>query len=344
MTRNDMAEAGKSPAHDALTGYGNGTGVDLSICIPYYDEIDYLCHCLRSLPFPIPGYRCEIIVIDDASDEPCAERIRTEFPNVRVIENKANMGFAAAINRAVRASTGRYLLLLNSDTKVLDGLPEVIAFLEESPDVGAAGPRVLNPDGSFQPQCRRGRLTPASAFGYVTRLDRRFPTGKLGEYLERWRSELEQQDVAALSGACMIVRRDVFESMGGFDETFIMYGEDLDLCYRIGEVGRRVVYFPRANVIHAGGCGGTRRRYYRSRLLFWRGAWMVLTRDRSTRGATASDWLLGIAASMGFLGSCLVSPFRFLGVGARKSVSELAPEAWPRVVPTLSPGNSEADS
>jgi GT2 family glycosyltransferase len=318
--------------------------VDLSICVPYYGEIAYLRHCLASLPHPLHDFTGEIIVVDDASPEPCAATVREEFPHVRVIENEINLGFTGAVNRAVRASSGRYVLLLNADTKVLEGVSELVAYLEENPDVGAVGPRLLNPDGSFQPQCRRGRLTPASAFGYASGLDRRFPRSKLGEYLERWREEAEEQDVAALSGACMMVRRDLLDVMGGLCEDFVMYGEDLDLCYRIGDAGWRVVYSPRAKVIHAGGRGGSLRHFYRSRRLFWRGLWLVLKRHRSTPGFAAYGWLLRVALSLGFLGSCLVHPLRLEHVGTRKPGADLAPEDWPSVAPALSARSGHVDS
>ncbi|MGD8327790.1 MAG: glycosyltransferase family 2 protein [Acidobacteriota bacterium] len=335
-----------SPVGDDQPGIRTDTTrpVDLSICVPYYGEIEYLRHCLASLPQRPSGFSAEIIVVDDASPEPCAALIRDEFPHVRLIENSENLGFAGAVNRAARASSGRYLLVLNADTKVLDGVPEAVTYLDDNPDVGAVGPRLLNPDGSFQPQCRRGRLTLASAFGYACGLDRRFPRTRLGEYLEPWRPEGDEQDVAALSGACMMVRRDAFEIMGGLCEDFIMYGEDLDFCYRLGDAGWRVVYLPRANVIHAGGRGGSLRRYYRSRLLFCRGVWLVMQRHRSTRAFAAYGWLLGIALSLGFLGSCVLRPIRFRQVGSRKPAADLAPERWPSVAPALSSRSGRVES
>lgn len=313
------------------------TPFDVTVAIPYYQGASYLRHCLASVTGGQPGCRVEVVVVDDASPEPCRGWIADEFPSVRVIENERNLGFAGAVNVAANESRGRHLLILNSDAQFASGLARMVAILDSNPDVAAVGPRVLNLDGSVQPQCRRGHLTPLSALGYATGLDRWFPRGPLGSYLERWRSYDVQQDVAALSGACMMVRRETFERVDGLDERFILYGEDLDFCYRVAERGKRVVFSPEARTVHAGGQGGTARRFYRSKFFYWRALWILFRRHGRSRWFGLYGWLVAAGLGAGFLASCLPQGRRLRRIGTAKGNVAPSPGDWTAVVSRSDP-------
>ena len=242
-------------------------------------------------------------MVDDASERPCAEAIADEFPWVRVITNASNMGFARSNNFAIEASTGRFVLLLNSDAEVFPAsIDTLVGYLDDHDDVGAVGPKVINAEGGLQPQCRRGRLTPFTGFAYMTGLDRLFSGNRrLGEYLMRHEDPDCVHDVKALSGACMMVRREVIEQLGSFDEAFVLYGEDLDWCYRMGAAGWRIVYLPCARVTHHGGKGGTSIRFLRSLYYYHRSLWILLRRYPANGLFPLYGWFIALMLTVRFL-------------------------------------------
>ncbi|HTP13142.1 MAG TPA: glycosyltransferase, partial [Bacteroidota bacterium] len=207
---------------------------------------------LRSLKKASAGIRSEIIVVDNASVDGSLGMLRTHFPGVRVIALDDNLGFAKANNMALRSARGKYCLLINPDTLVQeDTLRVVINFFESHGDVGLAGCKILNPDGSFQMACRRSFPTPWVAFTKIFGLAALFPHSKLfGRYNQTYRSAEESYEVDAVSGSFMMIRRRVFEEVGGLDEDFFMYGEDLDWCYRIKQKGWKVYYLHDTSIIH----------------------------------------------------------------------------------------------
>lgn len=252
--------------------------MDLTICVSYYDAPDYLRRCLASLRAHPPRRAHEVLIVDDASRTP-AETVAAP-PGSRFVRTPVNVGYARANNTGIRASAGRYILILNCDTEVYPGALETLAeYLDGHPGVGAVGPMLLNGDGSVQLQGRRGRLTPLTGIAYALGLDRRFPRHRLlAGYLMRYADPFEPVEAEALSGACMMVRAEVLHRVGGFDEALIQYAEDLDLCYRIGAAGWRVMYLPQAQVRHFGGQGGTQVRFLRSLYLYHRSLWMLFAR------------------------------------------------------------------
>lgn len=275
----------------------------LSLCIPYHSGIRLLEECLRSIELYPPDSEYEIIVVEDASPEPCGAAVSRQFPDVRVLRNDANVGFARSANRAVAECRGDQILILNPDTRVLSqAIPTLRAYLAAHPDVAAVGPMTLNRDGTFQPQCKRGRLTPLSALGYGLRLDRMVRCGSpIADYLRPGEPIDQSADVEALSGSCMLVARRALEDIGGFDESLFLYGEDLDLCYRFRDAGWKIRYLPEARIVHAGGEGGTSARYFRSLYHYHRSTYVVLKRNAPARAFPLYGWAfaLGFAARFG---------------------------------------------
>ncbi|MEK6650619.1 MAG: glycosyltransferase [Bacteroidota bacterium] len=226
--------------------------VDVSVIIVNYNVREYLANALESLRPALRGIRSEVIVVDNASTDGSVAMLRRSFPRVHLIASPENLGFARANNLALRKARGRHLLLLNPDTVVQEDTVRVmLAYLEAHPDVGLAGCKILNPDGTFQLAARRSIPTPWIAATRILGLSRLFPGSTVfGRYNLTYRSTEETYDVDAVSGSFMFVRRDVVEGVGGLDERFFMYGEDLDWCYRIGQAGWRVRYVHSTSIIH----------------------------------------------------------------------------------------------
>jgi GT2 family glycosyltransferase/lipopolysaccharide/colanic/teichoic acid biosynthesis glycosyltransferase len=226
--------------------------VDLSVIIVNYNVRQFLESALASIARAMEGVQGEVFVVDNASDDGSAEMVRTKFPDVRLIQNAENLGFASANNLALRRATGKFLLLINPDTIVQeDTLHVMLRFFTENPDVGLAGCKILNPGGTFQLACRRSFPTPWVAFTKIVGLSALFPSSRLfGRYNLTYLSPDETYEVDAVSGSFMMMRREAYERVGDLDESFFMYGEDLDWCYRVGEAGFKVYYVHSTKVVH----------------------------------------------------------------------------------------------
>lgn len=226
--------------------------LQISVIIVNYNVRDYLQQSLFSLQRALRPFTSEIIVVDNASDDGSVAMLRRRFPRVKVIANKENVGFGKANNDALKRAKGRYFFLLNPDTIVQeDTLHVLYDFMEQHPEAGMAGCKILNPDGSFQLPCRRSFPTPWVAFTKIVGLSTLFPKTRLfGKYNVTYRSTEETYPVDAISGSCMFLRREVYEQVGGFDEAFYMYGEDLDWCYRIQQAGWKIYYVHSTKIIH----------------------------------------------------------------------------------------------
>jgi N-acetylglucosaminyl-diphospho-decaprenol L-rhamnosyltransferase len=210
---------------------------DVAISLVNTGNRELLLACLRSLA----GVDAEIVVLDNASEDGSAAAVREHFPDVRVIEQDFRAGFGANHNTVIRATTARYVYVLNEDTTAGDwALERLTAFLDEHPRVGALGPRLVYPDGRHQASAWRFP-TPAVAVLSLPTL------GRLGVEQSKGRTP---RDVDWLMGAALIVRRDALETAGLFDEGFFLYSEEVDLCYRLKRAGWRVCYFPGATVVH----------------------------------------------------------------------------------------------
>ncbi|MBI5474567.1 MAG: glycosyltransferase, partial [Ignavibacteriae bacterium] len=250
--------------------------MDLSVIIVNYNVRQFLENSLTSIFRAMEGLTGEVFVIDNASDDGSLEMVRAKFPQVQLIENKVNVGFAKANNAALKRAQGRFILLINPDTVVQeDTFRVMLSFFDENPDAGLAGCKVLNPDGSFQLPCRRSFPTPWVAFTKITGLSGLFPSSKLfGKYNLTYLSEDETYEVDAVSGSYMFLRREVYQKIGGLDETFFMYGEDLDWCYRVSRSGYKVYYVHSTKIIHFKGESTRRsdideiRTFYQAMQLF----------------------------------------------------------------------------
>lgn len=241
----------------------------ISVVIVSYKVKNFTVRCLDSLykteGIPVP----EIIVVDNDSKDGTVECLREDFPQVNVIRNEENAGFGRACNQGMKISGGKYVLFLNPDTLVeKDTLKILSDFLEENEKAGMVGPKILNPDGSLQLACRRSFPTPSSALSRFLGLSRLFPKSKKwGRYNLTYLDENQTMEIDAVSGSCMMIRKEVLEKTGGFDEDFFMYGEDLDLCYRIKALGQKVFYCPRTKIVHFKG-ESAQKKPYRSFIAF----------------------------------------------------------------------------
>jgi N-acetylglucosaminyl-diphospho-decaprenol L-rhamnosyltransferase len=223
----------------------------LSVIIVNWNVRDLLQRALASVSASWDGKPgLEIIVVDNASHDESVAMLHAGFPEVVVIANTENRGFTGGNNQGLAAATGDFLLLLNPDTEIVDdALPRMVKYLQAHPDVGMVGPQLLNPDGSMQSSRRHFPTLPV-LFLESTWLERLAPRELLRHYYAQEEPDSAIQDVDWITGAAMLTRREAFAQVGGMDEGFFMYSEEMDWCRRIREAGWRVVYFPEAHVVH----------------------------------------------------------------------------------------------
>jgi GT2 family glycosyltransferase len=229
--------------------------VTTSILVISHNTRELTLACLRSLFEQTHGLEFEVIVVDNASTDGSAEAIAVAFPSARLIEPGTNLGFAAGNNLAARHARGELLLLLNPDTVIQDGaVQKAVAFARDNPEAGIVGGRTLFADGTLNPSSCHGRPTPWSLFCAGVGLSsvfRRSPWFD-PESLGPWRRDTVRE-VPAVTGCFLLIRRELWERLGGFDESFFMYGEETDLCLRAAKLGQRCVICPDAQLIHYGG-------------------------------------------------------------------------------------------
>lgn len=226
--------------------------IELSVIIVNYNVKAFLQNCLLSIKKATEKISTEIIVIDNASDDGSIELVKKNFPEVNLIESKQNLGFSKANNLGLKISKGKYICLINPDTIVEeDTFLELVNFMNTQPEVGLAGCKILNPDGTFQLACRRSFPTPWVAFTKIVGLSKLFPKSKLfARYNLTYLDENKSYEVDAVSGSFMFLRREIYDKIGGLDETFFMYGEDLDFCFRVKKAGYKVYYVHSTKIIH----------------------------------------------------------------------------------------------
>lgn len=228
--------------------------IDISFIIVSWNAKTFLLSCLESIVRTVHDVKYEIIVVDNASDDGSPEAVEMHFPQARVYKLENNLGFAAGNNRGIARSHGRWLCLINSDVELLPHCVEGLAHLMvNSPDIGLVAPRILNPDHTLQRSCRRFPSLWHS-FCSALGLSAIVPNSEFfGGTLMRWWPHDIQRDVDVVSGCFWFVCRDAFASIGGLDEDFFMYGEDIDWCRRLHTRGWRVVFAPVGEAIHYGG-------------------------------------------------------------------------------------------
>lgn len=278
MTASERGHPGDLPAQASRGGAADGTMPDLVVAIVNWNTRHDLEACLRSVyerNSNPPSFT--VVVVDNASSDGSAEMVAELFPRAALIRNAENRGFAAANNQVLRGLQGRYVLLLNPDAQTHPGaLAALVRFMDRNPDVGICGPLVLNPDGTVQ-YSARAFPTPLAGIFRNTFLGRLFPRNRFTrEYLLSDWDHRSQRDVDWVSGAAMVIRREVLEQVGVFDEQFFMYSEDVDLCYRARQAGWRVVFVPDAVVTHARAHSSDQAQirmliqFHRSMYRFWR--------------------------------------------------------------------------
>lgn len=252
--------------------------IDLSIIIVNWNTRALLVACLETVYQEIEtlrgqGIQVETLVVDNASRDDSVAVVREQFPWVTLMVNDENRGFPGANNQAIRVCQGCYVLLLNSDTEVYPGaFGTLIQFMEQTPQAGAVGARLLNTDGSLQESC----YPVPTLFRELWRmfhLDRLYPFGVYE--MMKWNIECPRQ-VDVLLGACILLRREVLDTVGLMDESYFMYSEEVDLCYRVGQGGWSLHWVPTAQILHHGG-QSTKQvatemfiRLYQSKLQFMR--------------------------------------------------------------------------
>jgi len=224
--------------------------MDISIIIVNWNTRELLGRCLESVRATVRGLSSEIIVVDNASTDDSPRMVREKFPQVHLVENRENVGFAHANNQAIQRCTGKYILLLNPDTIVESGaLQALVDFLDKHPEAGAAGARILNPDGSLQVSSHP-RPTLSRELWRLFHFDALLPYAVYP--LTKWETN-QPREVDVLMGACLLLRKEVLDQVGFLDDDYFIYSEEVDLCYRIQRAGWRICWVPQAEVVHFGG-------------------------------------------------------------------------------------------
>ncbi len=261
--------------------------LDLAIIIVNYNTRDLLRACLRSVYASEGDFSYHVTVVDNASQDGSMEMVEQEFPQARAIRAPKNGGFAYANNIGLRAygfgenrpmeELPRYALLLNPDTELPStALAEMLALMDARPDIGASGPRLILPDGSLDKACRRAFPSPTSFIYRGLGLSKLFPHNpRFAQYNLTYLPEDQETEVDSVVGAFMLVRRQALEAAGLLDESFFMYGEDLDWAFRIKQAGWKIWYYPQVIVYHHKGAASrgnvrVRRAFYDAMAIFVR--------------------------------------------------------------------------
>ena len=254
---------------------------DVSVVIPNWNRSDLLLECLRSIAKSTHRVMCDVTVVDNASTDDSVRRMRDEFPQVKMIVNETNRGFAAACNQGLRAGVGRLALLFNNDARMMDGcLDEMVAFMDAHPHTGALTCKQLDASTmQTMPPCANAFPSPKNLLMtrlvHLLRLPQRFPQGG---WWRRWTYLADDPDsehkAAHITGACFMIRREAIEHVGLLDEGYTMYLEETDWCMRLRNAGWEIHYTPRAAFVHHLSASGQLRSdreelYYRSYCRFF---------------------------------------------------------------------------
>lgn len=268
----------------------------LSIVIVNYNVEHFLEQCLFSVRKAIANIEAEVYVVDNNSVDGSLKMLAEKFPEVKVIANKDNVGFSRANNQAIRISTGEYVLLLNPDTVVEDDtFTKTIEFMDSHPDAGGLGVKMVDGKGRFLPESKRGLPTPATAFYKMFGLTKLFPHSKrFAHYYMGHLDNDEINEVEILAGAFMLMRRATLDKCGLLDETFFMYGEDIDLSYRITLAGYKNYYYPKTRIIHYKG-ESTKKTSVNYVLVFYKAMEIFVKKHFADKGAKTFSFFINIA-------------------------------------------------
>jgi O-antigen biosynthesis protein len=268
----------------------------LSVIIVNYNVKHFLEQCLFSVRNASRKLDCEVFVVDNNSVDGSVPMVREKFPEVKLIANNDNRGFSKANNQAIKKSTGEYVLLLNPDTIVEDDTFEkVVNFMDSHPDAGGLGVKMVDGKGKFLPESKRGLPKPSVAFYKIFGLSRLFPKSKVfGKYHLTYLDMDEIHKVDVLSGAFMLIRKTLLNKIGGLDEAYFMYGEDIDLSYRITLEGYNNYYFPETRIIHYKG-ESTKKSSINYVLVFYQAMIIFAGKHFSQKNARLFSLLINMA-------------------------------------------------
>ncbi|NWJ51533.1 MAG: glycosyltransferase family 2 protein [Bacteroidetes bacterium] len=264
----------------------------LSVIIVSYNVKYYLEQCLSSLLRALEGIESEVFVVDNHSDDDSVKMVSSRFPSVYLIANNENLGFSKASNQAIKLSHGEYILILNPDTLIEeDALHKAISFMDKQSDAGGLGVKMINGQGKFLPESKRGLPTPWAAFCKMSNLSKLFPHSRIfNQYQLGFLPENEINKVDVLAGAFMMLKKTILDTIGYLDEDFFMYGEDIDLSYRITQAGFSNYYFPSSRIIHYKG-ESTRKNSFNYIKMFY-GSMLIFARKHFASGNKLLLWLL----------------------------------------------------
>ena len=268
----------------------------LSVIIVNYNVEYFLEQCLNSTFTALKKIEGEVFVVDNNSIDGSVEMVRQKFPQVNVIANKNNPGFSIANNQAMQVAKGEYVLLLNPDTVVEeDTFQQVVQFMDEHLDGGGLGVKMIDGKGVFLPESKRGLPTPAVAFYKIFGLSKLFPKSKrFGKYHLSYLSNDETHEIEILSGAFMLMRKKALDKVGLLDETFFMYGEDIDLSYRLIKGGYKNYYYPHTRIIHYKG-ESTKKSSVNYVFVFYNAMIIFARKHFSQKNAKLFSFLINIA-------------------------------------------------
>jgi len=235
----------------------------LSVIIVSYNTKDLLYDCLRSISrSQKPANGLEVIVVDNDSKDGSVEMVKEEFPNTILIANHDNRGFAAANNQGVAQATGKYLLFLNSDTKISpQSLVKPLKYLKTHQEVGAITIKLLLANGDIDKDNHRGYPTPWTAITKMLSLHNLFPNSRIfNNYYQSYKGYNKTHSIDVAAGSYIMLSKKLFDKIGGWDESYFFYGEDIDLCYRIRQTGKQIIYYPKVTTIHYKGASSGLRK------------------------------------------------------------------------------------
>ena len=268
----------------------------LSVIIVNYNVEYFLEQCLQSVYAAIENINAEVFVVDNQSVDGSIRMINKKFPYVKLIVNKENLGFAKANNQALQQTTGEYVLLLNPDTLVeADTFSKTLAFMDNTPDAGALGVKMVNGEGVYLPESKRSLPLPNVAFYKIFGLSKLFKKShRFGKYHLTYLDPDEIHEVEVLSGAFMLLRKNVLDIIGYLDEDFFMYGEDIDLSYRIMQAGFKNYYFPKTRIIHYKG-ESTKKSSINYVIVFYKAMQIFAKKHFSQKNAKVFNTFINIA-------------------------------------------------
>lgn len=284
--------------------------MDVSVIILNYNTCELTLNAIKSVYDSQTSFSYEIIVVDNHSSDASVVEIKRRYPDVRLVENPRNDGFSKGNNLGIKIAIGRYILLLNSDTIMgSDSLQTMVAFMDQNLPVGAAGCKIVLPDGSLDKACKRGFPTPSASFYYAFGISKLFPkVARFNQYQLGYLDPDKDYPVDCLVGAFMMVRKQAIDQVGMLDEDFFMYGEDIDWCFRIKQGGWQIHYYPYTQIVHHKGAS-SRRKPFKIIYEFHRAMYLFHRKHYQQKYNFAGNALVYLGISLKFFVSLALNRF-----------------------------------